>query len=78
MDTHKEARAVAYVAQASGAAGVSLGTVGTRQGDIDKLIRPLQSTSTQLGFVDEAGPAAPGSIVTCRSKDTLAGASPPL
>jgi len=45
-----------YVAQDYGAAVISLGTVGTRQCDIDKLIRQLQSKSTPLVFVYEAGP----------------------
>ena len=55
-DVHKASIAVAYVAQALGADVVSLGTVGTRQCDIDKLIRQLQSKSKQLVFVYEAGP----------------------
>ena len=37
MDVHKESIAVAYVAQEHGAEVVSLGTIGTRQCDIDKL-----------------------------------------
>jgi len=56
MDVHKESIAVAYVAQAYGADVISLGTIGTRQCDIDKLIRQLQSKSKQLVFVYEAGP----------------------
>jgi transposase len=56
MDVHKESIAVAYVAQNHGAEVVSLGTIGTRQCDIDKLLRQLRSQSTQLVFVDEAGP----------------------
>ena len=56
MDVHKESIAVAYVAQGHGAEVISLGTVGTRQCDIDKLIRQLQSKSKQLVFVYEAGP----------------------
>jgi transposase len=55
-DVHQESLAVAYVAQAYGAEVVSLGTIGTRQCDIDKLIRQLQSKSTPLVFVYEAGP----------------------
>jgi transposase len=35
---------------------VSLGTIGTRQGAIDKLIRPLRSTSKARVLVYEAGP----------------------
>ena len=56
MDVHKESIAVAYVAQEHGAEVISLGTVGTRPCDIDKLIRHLQSKSPQLVFVYEAGP----------------------
>ena len=56
MDVHKASSAVASVAQAHGAEVLSLGTLGTRQCDIDKLIRQLRSTSQQLGFVSEAGP----------------------
>jgi transposase len=56
MDVHKESMAVAYVAQAHGAEVVSLGTIGTRQGAIDKLIRQRRSKSTQLVFVYDAGP----------------------
>ena len=56
MDVHKESIAIAYVAQDHGAAVVSLGTIGTRQCAIAKLIRQLQSKSQQLGFVYEAGP----------------------
>src|SRR5215471_10671823 len=56
LDVHKESIAVAYVAQEHHAAVVSLGTIGTRQCDIDQLIRQLQSQSTPLVFVYEAGP----------------------
>ena len=56
MDVHKESIAIAYVAQEHGAEVVSLGTIGTRQCDIDKLIRQLRSKSKQLVFVYEAGP----------------------
>jgi transposase len=56
LDVHKETIAVAYVAEEREAEGVSLGTVGTRQCDIDKLIRNLQSKGKTLHFVYEAGP----------------------
>ena len=45
MDVHTESLAVASVAQAQGAAVVSRGTVGTRQGDRAKRLRPLRSQS---------------------------------
>jgi hypothetical protein len=39
LDVHKETLAVAYVAEEGEAEVVSLGTSGTRQCDLDKLIR---------------------------------------
>ena len=56
MDVHKETIAVASVAKEHDAEVVSLGTFGTRQCDIDNLIRKLQSKATHLVFVYEAGP----------------------
>jgi transposase len=56
MDVHKDSIAVAYVAQEHQAEVVYLGTIGTRQSDIDKLLRRLQSKSKYLVFVYEAGP----------------------
>jgi transposase len=56
MDVHKDAIAVAYVAQAHGAEVPSLGTLGTRQCDIDQLVRTMQSKAKRLSFVYEAGP----------------------
>ena len=56
LDVHKESIAVAYVAQEHHTAVVALGTIGTRQCDIDQLIRKMQSKSKPLIFVYEAGP----------------------
>jgi transposase len=56
LDVHKDSIAVAYVAKDHHAEVVSLGTIGTRQCDIDALIRRLQSKSPHLVFVYEAGP----------------------
>jgi transposase len=56
MDVHKETIAVAYVAQEHGAAVTFLGTIGTRQCDIDHLVRKMQSKAKHLIFVYEAGP----------------------
>ena len=56
MDVHKDAIAVAYVAQDHGAEVASLGTIGTRQCDIDQRIRKMQSKAQHLLFVYEAGP----------------------
>jgi transposase len=56
MDVHTESIAVAYGANDYGAEVVSLGTLGTRQWDIDRLIRQLHAQSQHLVFVSEAGP----------------------
>ena len=57
LDVQKDSLAVAYAPDDRGAAVVSLGAIGTRQCDIDKLIRTLQSKgATPLVFVYEAGP----------------------
>jgi transposase len=56
LDVHKESIAVAYAPDDRGAEVVSLGTIGPRQCDIDKLIRQLQSKGATLVFVYEAGP----------------------
>src|SRR5262245_50295183 len=56
LDVHKETIAVAYVAEEREAEVVFLGTIGTRQCDIDKLIRKLQAKGKTLHFVYEAGP----------------------
>src|SRR3989442_9189428 len=56
LDVHKETIAVAYVAEEREAEVVSLGTIGTRQCDIDKLLRKLQAKSKKLHLVYEAGP----------------------
>ena len=60
MDGQKASIAVASRAQDHGAAVVSLGTVGTRQGASDTLIRQRQSKSPQRVFVYEAGPCGDG------------------
>jgi transposase len=56
LDVQQESIAVAYVAQDHGAEVVSLGTLGTRQCDLDTLIRQLHSKAKHLVFVYEAGP----------------------
>jgi len=56
LDVHKESIAVAYIPEEHGAEVTSLGTIGTRQCDIDHLIRKMQSKAQHLVFVYEAGP----------------------
>jgi transposase len=56
LDVHKESIAVAYAGGLPGSEVVSLGNIGTRQCDIDKTIRALQSKGRTLHVVYEAGP----------------------
>ena len=56
LDVHKDAIAVAYAPEERGAEVVSLGSIGTRQCDLDPLIRKLQAKGATLVFVYEAGP----------------------
>jgi transposase len=56
LDVHKDSIAVAYASEVSDTEVVFLGRIGTRQCDIDMLIRKLISKAKQLVFVYEAGP----------------------
>src|SRR5215813_9716633 len=69
MDVHKDSIAVAYVAQDHGAEVTYLGTIGTRQCDIDQLIRKMQSKAKHLIFVYEAGPCGYWLYRYLRKKD---------
>jgi transposase len=51
LDVHKDSLAVAYVAKAHDAEVTFLGTIGTRQANIDQLVRKLQSKAKHLVFV---------------------------
>jgi transposase len=56
LDVHKDSIAVAYAPELRDAEVISLGNIGTRQCDIDKLIRRLRSKASRLLFAYEAGP----------------------
>jgi transposase len=56
LDVHKDTIAVADAPEDRGAEVVSVGMIGTRQSDIDKLIRKLESKGATLVFAYEAGP----------------------
>ncbi len=60
VDVHQEAIAVASVAQDHGAEVFSLGTIGTRQCDLDQLLRQLHSKAKHLIVGYEAGPCGYG------------------
>jgi transposase len=56
LEVHQDAIAVASVAQDHGAEGMSLGALGTRQGDLEQMVRKRPSKATHLLCVSEAGP----------------------
>src|SRR5215468_11643683 len=56
LDVHKDSIAVAYAPADRGAEVVALGAIGTRQYDIDKLIRKLEAKGGPLVLAYEAGP----------------------
>ena len=55
-EVHQASLALASIAHDQGAEVVSLGTIGTRQGDLDPLMRPLPSQAQHRMCVDAAGP----------------------
>jgi transposase len=77
MDVHQDSMAVADIAQDHRSEVTSLGTIGTRQCDIDHLTRTLQSKATHLVFVDEAGPCGYWLDRYLTKNAMTAGSSPP-
>ena len=68
MAVHKETIAVASVAQEHGAAGTSLGTIGTRQGAIAPLLRPMPSQATHGRCLSAAGPCGDWRSRSCTTQ----------
>jgi len=58
LDVHKDSIAVAHANGQSADPPVFVGTLGSRQADLDKLIRRLQAKTPDLVFAYEAGHAA--------------------
>jgi len=56
LDVHKDSIAVAHVVEDRSADVLCVGAIGTRQSDIDALVRRLQSKAARLVFAYEAGP----------------------
>src|SRR2546422_4222771 len=56
LDVHKDSISVAHVPDDRSAQVTFVGPVGTRQRDIDALVRRLQSKASRLVFAYEAGP----------------------
>ena len=56
LDVHRDSIRVAYAAAESTAPPHFIGAIGTRQSDIDALVRRLHSKASHLVFAYEAGP----------------------
>ena len=56
LDDHKDSISVAYAPDSHREEPTFLGPIGTRQADIDKLVRNLHSKASRLVFAYEAGP----------------------
>jgi transposase len=60
LDVHKDSISVAYAAPGRTESPQFVGPIGTRQSDIDKLVRRLHSKASDLVFAYEAGPCGYG------------------
>jgi transposase len=60
LDVHKDSIAVAHAQGQSAEPPVFLGEIGTRQADLDKLLRRLRAKTPALVFAYEAGPTGYG------------------
>jgi transposase len=68
LDVHKESLAVAHASADRGSDIVYVGQVGTREADIDKLVRRLHSHASELVVAYEAGPCGYGLYRTLTRK----------
>jgi transposase len=60
LDVHKDSIAVAYATGGSTAPPVFVGAIGSRQADLDHLLRRLHGKAAALTVADEAGPSGYG------------------
>ena len=60
LDVHKDSIAVAHAQGLCADPPVCVGAIGSRQADLDKLIRRLQTKTPELVFAYEAGPCGNG------------------
>ena len=56
LDSHKDSISVAYAQEGCADPPVFVGAIGTRQAEIDALVRRLHSKAQRLVFAYEAGP----------------------
>jgi len=68
LDVHKESIAVAYASADRASEVVHVGQVGTREADLDKLLRRLRSHASRLVVAYEAGPCGYGLYRTLTAK----------
>ena len=73
LDGHKESIAVAYVAQEHEAEVMYLGTIGTRQCDIENSCASGKPTPTTSSLSMKRAPGATGASVIWRKRDMAAG-----
>jgi hypothetical protein len=57
LDVHKDSIAVAHASGGRTDPPMFVGAIGTRQADLDRLIRRLQGRTSTLMFAYEAGPS---------------------
>ena len=60
LDVHKDSISVAYAAAGQDGSPQFVGQIRTRQCDIDKMVRRMQSKASHLVFAYEAGPCGYG------------------
>ena len=60
LDVHKDSIAVAHATGGRSDPPVFVGAIGSRQADLDRLIRRLQGKAPELRFAYEAGPSGDG------------------
>jgi transposase len=60
LDVHKDSIVVGCAPEGRDADVVQYGTIGTRQADLDRLVRKLLSKGSRLSFAYEAGPCGYG------------------
>jgi hypothetical protein len=59
LDVHKDFVSVAHAEAHRSDPPVFVGSIGSAQADIDKLVRRLHSTTAQLVFAYQTGPSRP-------------------
>ena len=77
LDVHKDSIAVAHAAGGSTTPPVFVGAIGSRQADLDQLLRRLRGKAAALTVAYEAGPSGYG-LVSFPVKQTVHSETAPL